>query len=442
MQKIISLLKRRGFIWQSSEIYGGAAASYDYGPLGALVKNNLKNFWLKSMIKSEESVVPLDSAIFMHPKVWEASGHTENFIDPMVECKKCHRRYKQSEAEEKCPECGSELSSPRQFNLMFETHLGPVKESANIVYLRPETAQGIYVDYQLVQQAMRLKIPFGIAQVGKAFRNEITPSNFTYRTVEFEQMEMQFFVKPDEAAKWFKTWRDKRLKWYTEKLGLKKENLRLRPHKKEELAHYAKEAEDVEYQFPFSAGGGSASGGGWNEIEGIHNRGDWDLSRHQEFSGKDLTYFDEESGEKFLPHIVETSGGVDRVMLAMLIDAYYTEEIKGEERVVLKLHPWFSPYRVAVFPLVRTDENLVEAAKKIYSALKPHFSVDYDETGTIGKRYRRHDEVGTPWCVTIDGQTLEDGTVTIRDRDTLEQERVHKNEIKEWIDERLNALSR
>ncbi len=426
MKNLVSLLKRRGFIWQSSEIYGGAANTYDYGPLGVLLKNNLKNFWLKSMIKSERDIVPLDSSIFMHPRVWEASGHTDNFIDPLVECQKCRKRFKEDELEEKrCPECGGELSKAKTFNLMFETNLGPVKDSANTFYLRPETAQGIYVDYQLVQQALRLKIPFGIAQVGKAFRNEITPSNFTFRTVEFEQMEMQFFVKPEEADRWFKDWREKRLEWYTEKLGFKKENIKLKEHGKDELAHYAKSAEDVIYNFPF----------GWQEIEGIHNRGDWDLSRHQEFSGKDMSYFDEEKDEKFIPYIVETSAGADRVALAMLVDAY--EEDEKNERTVLKLHPWFSPYRLAILPLVKKDDKLVQVAQEIYGDLKPHMSVFYDETGSVGRRYRRQDEIGTPWCLTVDGQTLEDGTVTIRDRDSLEQERIKKEDIKDWIDKKL-----
>lgn len=425
MKKLTSLLKRRGFIWQSSEIYGGAANAYDYGPLGTLLKNNLKNFWLKSMIKGDEDIVPLDTSIFMHPKVWEASGHTENFIDPLVECKKCHKRFKGEDVEDRCPDCDGELTEPKTFNLMFETSSGPVKETASKIYLRPETAQGIYVDYKLVQQALRLKIPFGIAQIGKAFRNEITPSNFTYRTVEFEQMEMQFFINQKDEDKWFSHWKDKRFKWYTEKLGIKKENLRLRPHGKDELAHYARSAQDVEYNFPF----------GWQEIEGIHNRGDWDLSRHQEFSGKDLTYFNEESGDKFIPYIIETAAGADRVMLAMLVDAY-TED-KENDRIVLKLKSWFSPYRVAVFPLVRTDKKLVDKAQEIYHDMKNSFSVAYDDSGSIGRRYRRHDEVGTPWCVTVDGDSLKDNKVTIRDRDTLKQERVSIDEIKSWIEDKL-----
>lgn len=429
MKNLISLLKRRGFIWQSSEIYGGAANSYDYGPLGVLVKNNLKNFWLRSMTKSDLNIVPLDSSIFMHPKVWEASGHTENFIDPLVECENCHKRFRKEDIEDKCPSCGTDkFSEPKTFNLMFETNLGPVKESANKVYLRPETAQGIYVDYKLVQQALRLKIPFGIAQIGKAFRNEITPSNFTFRTVEFEQMEQQFFVHSKDAERWFKEWRERRFKWYTDGLGIRKENLRLKEHGKDELAHYAKSAEDIEYQFPF----------GWHEIEGIHNRGDWDLSRHQEFSGKDLTYFDEDSGEKFIPHIIECSAGADRVMLAMLADAY-TEDEKND-RTVLKLNPWFSPYRVAIFPLVKADVKLVDMAQVIYKDLRQQYSVFYDETGSVGRRYRRQDEIGTPWCITVDGQSLEDNTVTVRDRDTLKQERVKAEELENYISKRLSKF--
>ncbi len=428
MKKLTSLLKRRGFIWQSSEIYGGAANSYDYGPLGALLKNNLKNFWLKSMIKSDLNIVSLDTSIFMHPRVWEASGHVEHFIDPMIECLKCRKRFKEEDVQDKCPECGGELGEPKTFNLMFETNLGPVKDSANKIYLRPETAQGIYTDYKLVQQALRLKIPFGIAQIGKAFRNEITPSNFTYRTVEFEQMEQQFFIHPSEASKWFEQWREQRFEWYIKGLGFKKENLRIRPHKDDELAHYAAQAEDVEYKFPF----------GWQEIEGIHNRGDWDLSQHQEFSGKDLTYFDEERNEKFIPHIIETSGGVDRVVLAMLLDAY--REDKDNERTVLSIHPWFSPYRVAVFPLVRTDKKLVKIAQDIYQNLKKQFSAVYDDNSSIGRRYRRQDEIGTPWAITVDGQSLEDNTVTIRDRDTLKQERVDMDKIQKHINQKLNKL--
>ncbi len=427
MDTITAMLKQRGFIWQSSEIYGGAAAAYDYGPLGVLLKNNIKNFWMKCMTKSELNVVPLDSSIFMHPKVWEASGHVENFTDPLVECKECRRRFKGEDITEKCPVCAGPVGEAKMFNLMFKTHLGPSEETAREIYLRPETAQGIYVDYKLVQQAMRFKLPFGIAQIGKAFRNEITPSNFTYRTVEFEQMEQQFFVRPEEAEKWFDYWREKRQRWYTEGLGFKKENVRMKPHGKNELAHYAKAAEDVEFEFPF----------GWQEIEGVHNRGDWDLSRHQEFSGKDMGYFDEEADEKFVPFIVETSAGADRVTLAMIIDAYTEDEAGGEKRAVLKLHPYFAPYRAAVFPLVKKDEKLVEVSRALFADLKRHHSVVYDEAGSIGRRYRRQDEIGTPWCVTVDGQTLEDGTVTVRDRDTLEQERVASSEVDAYIRERI-----
>lgn len=431
MNTIASLLKRRGFIWQSSEIYGGAASSYDYGPLGVLLKNNIKHFWMKAMTKSELDIVPFDSAIFMHPKVWEASGHTENFIDPMVECQQCKRRHKAEDVDEQCPVCGAkDLGEPRHFNLMFKTHLGPVEESANEVYLRPETAQGIYVNFKLVQQAMRLKLPFGIAQIGKAFRNEITPSHFTYRTVEFEQMEQQFFVKPEEADVWFEKWKERRMAWYTKGLGFSEDVLKWNPHGEDELAHYAKAAEDVYFKFPF----------GWEEIEGIHNRGDWDLSRHQEYSGKDMSYFDEESGEKVIPYIVETSAGADRVTLAMLTHAYTQEEVDGSERTVLKLHPYFAPWRAAVFPLVKKDEKLVALAKDIYKDLKTDHSVVYDEAGSVGRRYRRQDEVGTPWCITVDGQTVEDGTVTVRDRDSLEQVRVAKEELGDYINGKLARL--
>jgi len=429
MDIIISLLKRRGFIWQSSEIYGGAAHAYDYGPLGTLVKNNLKNFWLKSMVKADETIVPLDSSIFMHPRVWEASGHVENFTDPLVECEKCKRRFKQQDVSDSCPACEGNLGEARTFNLMFKTHLGASSETSHEIYLRPETAQGIYVDYKLVQQTMRLKLPFGIAQVGKAFRNEITPSNFTYRTVEFEQMEQQFFVHPKDADKWFDTWRERREGWYTRSLGIQKKHIQTHPHSKEELAHYAKAAVDIQFEFPF----------GWQEIEGIHNRGDWDLSRHQDFSGTDMSYFDEETEEKVMPYIIETSAGADRVLLAMLIDAYHEEEIEGEKRAVLKLHPYFSPYRAAIFPLVKKDEKLVSKTRDLFASLRINHSVVYDESGSIGRRYRRHDEVGTPWCVTVDGQTLEDGTVTVRDRDTLKQERVHADELSAAISDKVKS---
>jgi glycyl-tRNA synthetase len=430
MDELISLLKRRGFIWQSSEIYGGAANAYDYGPLGVLLKNNVKNHWMKSMIKSDESIVPLDSAILMHPKVWEASGHLENFADPMVECQKCKRRYRADHAEDVCSVCGGALGEPRLFNLLFKTHLGSVEDSSRVTYLRPETAQGAYVSFKLVQQAMRLKLPFGIAQIGKAFRNEITPSHFTYRTVEFEQMEMQFFVRPEDAPRWFDEWKERRLRWHIKGLGIRKEHLRFVPHGKDELAHYARAAEDIQFKFPF----------GWSELEGVHNRGDWDLSRHQEFSGKEMSYFDEETGEKLIPYIVETAVGADRATLAMLVDAYHEEEVKGESRVVLRLNPYFAPYRLAVFPLVRTDQALVAKAVEIFNALRKKFSAIYDESGSIGRRYRRQDEIGTPWAITVDGKTLEDGTVTVRDRDTLAQERVSIEELESYIQQKLKSM--
>ncbi len=452
LDKIISLCKRRGFIFQSSEEYGGAAAAYDYGPLGVELKNNIKDLWFKEMTRLHRDIVGLDAAILMNPKVWEASGHVENFTDPLVECKNCHQRFradhvlelnslkprggKEKPAELKemvCPECGGELTQPRQFNLMFKTHLGSTEETARDLYLRPETAQGIYVDFKRVQQSMRLKIPFGIAQIGKAFRNEISPGDFTYRTVEFEQMEMQWFCHSLEADKWFEYWKEERLKWYLN-LGLKKENLRFHEHGKKELAHYAKKAFDIEYKFPF----------GWKEIEGIHHRGDWDLSRHAKFSGHDLRYADDKYKEPFFPYIIETSGGVDRAALVFLSDAY--EEIAGgrttttesvkEEEVVLKLPYELAPVKVAILPLSK-KEPLVKIASEIEMNLRKHFVVQYDETGSIGKRYRRQDEIGTPFCVTVDFDSVEDKKVTVRDRDTMKQERIEIVKLNDFLKERF-----
>jgi glycyl-tRNA synthetase len=431
MEKIVSLCKRRGFVFQSSEEYGGATASYDYGHLGVLFKDNIKKEWWKEMTRRYDNIVGLDAAILMHPRVWEASGHAENFTDPLVECKSCHKRFRADEIKNsrgipvRCPECKGELSSPRQFNLMFKTFIGPVEETARQIYLRPETAQGIYTDYKRVYQSMRLKIPFGIAQIGKAFRNEITPSEFIYRTIEFEQMEMQWFCRLKETAQWFEYWKNERMKWYLD-LGIKKEKLRFREHKKDELAHYAKKAVDIEYKFPF----------GWKEIEGIHNRSDWDLSRHSQFSGKDLSYFDEETKEKFIPHIVETSAGADRSLLAFLCDAY--EEVKGgrtittesakEIEIVLHLHKDLAPIKVAIFPLIK-KEKLQKIALDIYHHLQKYWMVQYDEVGAIGRRYRRQDEIGTPYCVTVDFDSLKDKCVTVRDRDTMRQERVKIGEL-------------
>lgn len=432
MEKIISLCKRRGFIFPSSEIYGGFRSSYDYGPLGVELKNNVKKSWWRDMVVMRENVVGLDSAILMNPKIWEASGHTtEGFADLLAECKKCRRRYRADHLEgNQCPECKIDLTEPRKFNLLLKTFLGPVEDEASEAYLRGETAQGIYVNFVSVQQSMRLKLPFGIAQVGKSFRNEITPGNFTFRTREFEQMEHQFFVKPKEADKWFEYWRQERMKWYQDSLGIKKDNLKFKKHEKDELAHYAKAAEDIEYNYPF----------GWDELEGIHNRGDWDLSRHSKFSGEDLSYFDEEKKERYIPHVVETAGGADRITLVALLDAYCEEEVSGEKRVVIRFHKNLAPIKVAVLPLVKNKKELVKKAKEIYDLVKPHFMSMYDETGSVGRRYRRQDEIGTPYCATIDFETLGDKAVTVRDRDSMKQERVKIKELIEWFKGKFKVL--
>ncbi len=427
MDKIVSLAKRRGFIFQSSEIYGGINSCYDYGPLGVEMKKNIKELWWKAMVYERDDIEGLDASILMHPKVWEASGHVEGFTDPMVDCKICKARFRadQIDTSKPCPNCGNRdsFTEPRQFNLMFKTFMGPVEDSANIVYLRPETAQGIYVNFHNVREAARRKLPFGIAQIGKAFRNEITPGNFTFRTREFEQMEMQYFVKPGEDEKWFEYWKEQRMQWY-KRLGLRQEKLRFHQHAPDELAHYAKAAFDIEYEFPF----------GWNEIEGIHNRTDFDLSRHMEYSGKDLRYFDDQTKERFIPYIIETSIGCDRTLLTCLVDAY-TEE---EERVVLKLAPAIAPIKAAVLPLVKRD-GMPEIAKQIVNDLRGDYRIFYDEAGSIGRRYRRMDEAGTPFCVTVDSQTLDDQTVTIRERDSMSQERIHMKEVKAYLDEKLKA---
>jgi len=421
MEQIVSLCKRRGFVFQSSEIYGGLGSCWDYGPYGVELKRNLKDFWWKAMTQKRDDVEGLDAAILMHPKVWETSGHVANFTDPLVDCKKCKARFRADQLETaRCPlkpsksplECGGELTEPRMFNLMFKTFMGPVEEDSAVVYMRPETAQGIYVNFLNVMGPSRQKVPFGIAQIGKAFRNEITPGNFIFRTREFEQMEMQFFIKPSEDDQWFDYWKAERLQWYYD-LGINKDKLRYHEHGKDELAHYAKKAFDIEYEFPF----------GWKELEGIHNRTDFDLSRHTEATGKDLSYFDEKTREKFIPYIIETSAGCDRTLLVLLVDAYTEEEVKGETRVVLKFSPKIAPVKVAVFPLVNKD-GMPEIAMKVFHDLKAHFKVFYDDSGAVGRRYRRMDEIGTPYCVTIDGQTSQDETVTIRDRDSMEQTRV------------------
>jgi glycyl-tRNA synthetase len=438
MDKLVSLAKRRGFIFQSSEIYGGLGSVWDYGPLGVELKRNVKDRWWRAMVQQRDDIEGLDAAILMHPRVWEASGHIAGFTDPLVDCRQCKNRFRADDErlkgtpgtpDARCPVCGSKgtLTAPRLFNLMFKTFMGPVEDAAAVVYLRPETAQGIYVNYLNVLQASRQKIPFGIAQIGKAFRNEITPGNFVFRTREFEQMEMQFFVKPGTEDEWFEFWRAARMQWHQE-LGVRQEKLRFHAHTKDELAHYAKAAYDIEYEFPF----------GWHEFEGVHNRTDFDLSRHQQFSGKKLEYVETATNERFIPYVVETSVGADRTALVVLCDAYHEEEVAGEKRVVLRLHPALAPVKAAVFPLVN-KEGMPELARRLYHDLRARFNVFYDDSGSIGRRYRRQDEAGTPFGVTVDGQTLQDGTVTVRDRDTLVQVRVAADQLAAHLSERLAA---
>lgn len=422
MEKLVSLCKRRGIVYQSSEIYGGMAGAWDYGPLGVKLKNNIRDYWWKEMTQLQDNIVGLDAAIMMHPKVWEASGHVDSFTDPMVDCKECKARFRSDHIDltVKCPTCGAKdsFTEPRQFNMMFSTHLGPVAESGSIVYLRPETAQGIFANFKNVVQTSRVKIPFGIAQVGKAFRNEITTKNFIFRTVEFEQMEMQFFVKPGEDDKWFEYWKDSRIKYY-DRLGIRDTKLKFHQHGKDELAHYAKDAFDIEYEFPM----------GWQELEGIHSRTDFDLSRHAEFSGKDLTYLDDQTHERYLPYVIETSAGLTRTVLMVLADAYEEQELEGGDvRTVLHFHPELAPITVAVLPLVKKD-GIKEIAEEIEKNLREDFSTFYDQSGAIGRRYRRMDEVGTPYCVTVDYDTKEDNTVTIRFRDSMKQERIPISEL-------------
>ena len=413
MDKIVSLCKRRGFIFQSSEIYGGLSSCWDYGPLGVELKRNIKNYWWKKVVQERDDMVGIDASIMMHPQVWVASGHVAGFSDPLVECKDCKQRFRSTDIDlSKCPNCGGALSEPRMFNLMFKTHMGPVEDAANVVYLRPETAQAQFVNFDNVQSTTRKKLPFGIAQVGKSFRNEITTGNFIFRTREFEQMEIEYFVKPGTDEQWFDYWVNERLNYYVG-LGIKKENLRLRQHDKEELAHYARGCFDVDYNFPI----------GWSEIEGIANRGDFDLTQHSRFSGKTLDYFDEEKGERYLPYVIEPSSGVDRTLLAVLVDAYDEEAGEKEMRVVLHIKPEIAPIKVAILPLSR-NEKLLPMSKEVSGLLRPHFMTQYDDAQSIGRRYRRQDEIGTPYCVTIDFQSLEDNQVTIRERDSMQQVRV------------------
>ena len=476
MEKIVSLAKRRGFVFQSSEIYGGLNGCWDYGPLGVEMLNNVKREWWKSMTY-RENIEGIDASILMHPRVWEASGHVENFTDPMVDCKQCKARYRidvlfdelslkkkkevlrEIDAQKfggqqkdefiteefakltatdqdaakivlrlSCPACGNKgtFTEARKFNLMFKTFVGPVEDSSAVVYLRPETAQGIFVNFLNVQSASRQKLPFGIAQIGKAFRNEINTKNFLFRTREFEQMEMQFFCKPGSDDAHFDYWRSERMKWFIG-LGMKKEKLQWHQHPKDKLAHYAKDAYDIEYLFPF----------GWGEIEGVHNRTNFDLTRHEQFSGKSMKYFDEESKEKFTPFVIETSAGASRSFMAFLVDSYHEEEAPtaegaAETRIVMKLDPRLAPTKMAIFPLVNRD-GMPEFARKVEDELRSHFRVFYDDSGAVGRRYRRQDEVGTPFCITIDSQTLQDQSVTVRDRDTMIQERIPASKLKEYF---------
>ena len=463
MDRLVSLCKRRGFVYPSSEIYGGIGSSYDYGPLGTELKRNVKEAWWQAMVREREDIEGLDSAILMNPKVWEASGHVAGFTDPLVDCKTCKARFRvdtlpgfepsfltgsgpmreaasgevaipaeptfTEEAHKRlqCPRCGSRaFSEVRKFNLMFKTFMGPLEDEAAVTYLRPETAQGIYVNFPNVLNSSRQKIPFGIAQIGKAFRNEITPGNFIFRTREFEQMEMQYFVHPSEADRWFEYWLDQRRVFYRG-LGLRDSRVRLHPHAPEELAHYARAAYDIQYEFPF----------GWQELEGIHNRGDFDLSRHEQYSGKKLSYFDEASKERYVPYIVETSAGCDRTVLTLLVDAYDEEGEGKEVRVVLRLAPRVAPIKVAFLPLVNRD-GMDGVARRLFEGLQARFAAFYDDGGTIGRRYRRQDEAGTPLCVTVDSQTLQDETVTVRDRDSMAQERVGMGPLESYLRERVS----
>ncbi len=437
MDTIVSLAKRRGFIFQGSEIYGGLNGFWDYGPLGVELKNNVKREWWKTMVQRRDNVVGLDTAIILHPRAWEASGHIASFTDPMVDCKQCKQRFRADHLAEdlsitledlptkgKCPTCGTtgQLTDARPFNLMFKTTVGSLEENSSVAYLRPETCQGIFVNFELARQTGRMKVPFGIAQIGKAFRNEVTPRNFTFRSREFEQMEFEYFVKPGEDDKAHEEWKQIRMDWFL-KLGMQQENLRFRDHRKDELSHYAKSAVDIEYNFPF---------GGWKELEGIANRTDFDLRQHSEHSGKDLQYFDEETKERFYPYVIEPSLGVDRAALAFLIDAYTEEPGEPEARVVLKFHPKIAPVKAAIFPLMKKEE-ILNVSKDLYHELQEDFVVQFDQAGSVGRRYRRQDEIGTPYCITVDFDSLNDKAVTIRDRDTMQQERLPIAEVGQFL---------
>jgi glycyl-tRNA synthetase len=451
MEEIVALCKRRGFVFPSSEIYGGLGSTYDYGHYGVLLKNNVKAEWWRAMLQDRDDIVAIDTAILQHPKVWEASGHLEGFTDPLVQCLgKCKRRWREDHlreaveaeggdpnAELRCPVCGGELSEPRQFNLMFETHIGPVAGEGSEVYLRPETAQGIFINFKNVLGFARKKPPFGIAQIGKSFRNEITPGNFIFRTREFEQMEMEFFVKEGTDEEWHDTWIETRLAWYTD-LGIRPENLRLYEHPKEKLSHYSKRTVDIEYKFDFA-------GTEWGELEGIANRTNYDLTTHAEASKQDLSFLDQESGERFIPWVIEPAAGVDRGALVFLLDAYAEDEApdakgKLEKRTVLRLDRRLAPVKVAVLPLSR-NSDLSPKARDLAAALRKRWNTDFDDASAIGRRYRRQDEIGTPYCVTVDFDTLEDQAVTVRDRDTMQQERVGMDALEGYLSERLGLCS-
>jgi glycyl-tRNA synthetase len=427
-ETIVNLCKRRGFVYPSSEIYGGFRSTYDYGPLGVLLLGNVKEAWWRAMVQLRDDVVGIDAAILSSPRVWEASGHLANFTDPLVDCRNCKERWRADHIEGGCPNCGStDLTDARAFNMMFKTFVGPVEEDANVAYFRPETAQGMFVNFLNVLQTTRKKPPFGIAQMGKSFRNEITPGNFVFRTREFEQMEMEYFVPPDEAKQWFEYWCDARLSWYAD-LGIPEGMLRLRHHDPEELSHYSAGTADVEFAYPW----------GWGELEGIANRTDFDLKAHAEASGERLEYFDQATGERYVPHVIEPAAGATRAMMAFLLAAYAEDEVGGESRTVLRLHHQLAPYKVAVLPLSKKD-TLTPTAREVLSLVQPHWMCDYDETQSIGKRYRRQDEIGTPFCVTVDFDTLDDRAVTIRERDTLEQVRVPVDALVDELGSRLTV---
>ena len=428
MEKLVSLCRRRGFIFPSSEIYGGLSSCWDYGPLGVELKQNIKQAWWRAVVQERDDMVGLDASILMHPQVWASSGHLDGFTDPLVECKNCHLRWKADDlAGDTCPSCGGELTEPRQFNMMFKTFMGPVEEEASVVYLRPETAQGMFVNFQNVVNTTRKRLPFGIAQLGKAFRNEITTGNFIFRSREFEQMEIEYFVRPGTDGQWFDYWTEERINWYV-KLGIKREYLRFREHGKEELSHYSRRTVDIEYLFPM----------GWAELEGIANRGDFDLVQHAGHSGRSMDYYDDETKEHFVPYIIEPSAGVDRTALAVLCNAYDEEPDKDEIRVLFHFDPALAPIKVAVLPLSKR-EQLVALAKQVYADLRPYWMVEYDDTQSIGRRYRRQDEIGTPFCVTVDFQSLEDNQVTIRERDTMNQIRIPISELRNSLQAKLEG---